>query len=75
MYVCALCVQCLKGQKWQSDPLDLELQMVVSCHVGGCWKPDPSSLEEQPVLLTVEPSLQLMYVNILVLCLGRLWRK
>ena len=35
-----------------SDPLQLDLQTVVSCHVGA------GPLEEQSVLLTTEPSLQ-----------------
>lgn len=38
-----------------SEPLELELQRVVSHHVGV----RASLLEEQPVPLTVEPSLQL----------------
>lgn len=37
-----------------SHPLALELQTVVSCHVDLNMGP----LEEQPVLLTMEPSLQ-----------------
>jgi hypothetical protein len=45
-----------RGQKRALDPLELELQMVVSCLV---WmlgtKLGP--LEEQPLLLTPEPSL------------------
>jgi hypothetical protein len=38
------------GQMRVSDPLELELQTVVSFHMG--------PLEEQPVILTAEPSLQ-----------------
>jgi len=47
--VFCLCV-CLCVRVW--DPLELELQTVVSCHVGA------GPREEQPVLLTVEPFLQ-----------------
>ena len=37
------------------DPLELELQTVVSCHLGAG---NPGSLEEQTVLLTTELTLQ-----------------
>ena len=33
-----------------SNPLELELQIVVSHHVGGCWKLNFGSLKEQYVL-------------------------
>jgi len=39
------------------DPLELELQIVVSCHVGA-GNLSPGTVEEQPVFLTTEPSLQ-----------------
>ena len=42
-----------EGQKSTSDPLDLQLQIIVNC-----WELNLDPLEEQPVLLTVEPSLQ-----------------
>ena len=38
-----------------SDPLELELQTVVSCHVG-YWELNPYPLEEQSMQLTTEPS-------------------
>ena len=41
------------GQKRASDPLELELQEVVSCHVGAGNEPSSA----QCVLLTSEPSL------------------
>ena len=37
-----------------SDPLELELQMVVSGHVPGCWEPNFHPLQEQPVLFPTE---------------------
>lgn len=45
-----------RGQKKASDPLELELEKIVSCHihVGSCRDPP----EEQPVLLTRGLSLQ-----------------
>ena len=49
-----------------------ELQRVVSGQMLGT---NLGTLEEQVVLLIVQPALQLPYFNILVLCLGRLWRK
>ena len=42
-----------RGQKSASNPLELDLQMVVS-HRVGCWKSEPNPLEKQPVLLTAE---------------------
>ena len=42
-----------------SDPLEWELQTVVSCHV--CGELNPVLLEEQPVLLNAEPSLQFLF--------------
>lgn len=37
------CIQpmCVGGQKRVSDPLELELQMIVSCHVGWGLNPGP----------------------------------
>ena len=42
------------------DPLELELQTVMSCHVGvgAMWELNLGSLKEQPILLTSEPSLE-----------------
>ena len=42
-----------------SDPLELELQLVVS------WGPNLESLEAQLALLPTEPSLQLLYIDLL----------
>ena len=47
----------LRGQKRASDPLKLELQMIVNHHVV-VGNQIQDSLAEQPVLLTTEPSLQ-----------------
>lgn len=47
-----------RGQKRWLDPLNLELQIVVSYHVVLGIKPGP--LEEPKVPLTTEPSLQLL---------------
>ena len=42
-----------------SDPLELELQTVVSQSIpSGCWELNSGPLEEQPMLLTTEPSLE-----------------
>ena len=46
-----------RGQKRTWDPLELELQIVVSLTYG-CWELNPGPLEEQPVLLTDDPLLQ-----------------
>lgn len=51
-------VWCRGGQRRVSDPLELELQTVVSHHVG-------VPLEEQPVLLIAESSLQALSALIL----------
>lgn len=56
VYLCVPGV--LRGQKRASDSLELELRMVIIHHVGAVnwtW----GLLQEQPVLLTIEPSLQL----------------
>lgn len=58
MCVFAACVyNATGGQKRESDPPELELPVVVSCHMGSWNK--TRALKEQPVLLAVEPSLQL----------------
>ena len=45
------------GQKWASDPLKQELQIVVSCHVSArnCIR---VPLDDQPLLLMAGSSLQ-----------------
>ena len=50
-----LCLVPGGGQKRESDPLRLELQMVVSCRIGAG---DRSPLQEQLVFSTAGPSLQ-----------------
>lgn len=70
MYVCARTA--CKGQKRASDPKTTGLLIVVS---GQTLETNLGPLEEQVVLLIVQSVLQLTYFNILVLCLGRLWRK
>lgn len=56
VYVCAphTCIA-NEGRKRASDPLELELQMVVSHLVDENKNLDP--LQKQPVLTTTEPSL------------------
>lgn len=44
----------LRDQKRESDPLEWELQTVVSCYVK-CKELTLGPLEEQPVILTIEP--------------------
>lgn len=57
VYVCILhACNATGGQKRASDHLGLELQMVVNGYV------DLRSLEVQPVLLTVEASLQFQLI-------------
>lgn len=53
---CATCMAgTLGGQKRESDPLELELQMVVK-HQMGARNTNRGSLHEQQVFLTTEPS-------------------
>lgn len=44
-----------------SNPLQLELQAVVSCRK--CWKSNPGPLEEHPALSTAELSLQSLVIS------------
>lgn len=65
-YVCEYLPECYVcacwGQKVATDPLTLELQMVVSLHMGGGnWILILS--EEQTVILTAEPSFQTQEFN------------
>lgn len=53
----SVCAAAYRGQKKASDPLELELQFIVSCHVA-VGKLNLCLLEDQPVLLIDEPSLQ-----------------
>lgn len=46
-----------------SDPLELELQMVVGCYVGAGIK--PGNLQEQQVLLNTKPALQLVFTKMI----------
>jgi hypothetical protein len=41
-----------------TDPLELELVMVVSHQPCGCWELNADPLQKQKVILTKEPSLQ-----------------
>ena len=50
------------GQKRVLDPLELELQMVVSHHVGARNQTQVLCKQEQLVFLTSEPSLQLFFL-------------
>jgi hypothetical protein len=54
MYLPGAC----RGQKRVWDPLEVELQVAVS------WESNLGPEEEQPVLLTIEPSLQLLLHSI-----------
>lgn len=53
----------LWGQKWASDPSELELQVSVN-HLTGCWERNPGLLEKYQVPLTDEiisvPKLQFL---------------
>lgn len=40
------------GQKRESDPLELEMRIVVNHHVGGCWELNSDPLQQQQVLFT-----------------------
>jgi hypothetical protein len=56
MNILPSCMYALRAQECQkqaSEPLDLELQMVVSCHVGA-GNLTPDALQEQQFLLTTE---------------------
>lgn len=55
MHVCLCVPTAFECQKKESDPLELELQMLVSCYVGN-WELNAGSLQEQPVALIMEPS-------------------
>jgi hypothetical protein len=56
VYVSASCAcSAHGGQKRASDPLKLELQIIVS---GRCWETNLGPLEEQQVFLTTELFLQ-----------------
>jgi hypothetical protein len=57
LYKYATCVQ--MPAKARRRPLELELEAVVSYLV---WEPNSGPLEEQQALLTIEPSLQPLYV-------------
>ena len=58
MYICAQHVyNAHRYQKRVSDPLELELQLVVS-HYVGAGKSNHGPLQEQSVLLNIEPSFQ-----------------
>lgn len=49
-----------RGQKSESNPLELELQTLVSC-LCGCQELNLASLGEHLLLLTTEPALQPMF--------------
>lgn len=52
---CCTSAGACRSQKRPSDPLELELQVVVSCPPG-CWEPSLGLLEEWQVLLIAELS-------------------
>ena len=52
VYLCTVYMPgAFRGQKRASDPLELELTVVVSHY--GCWESNPDPLQEQPVFLTL----------------------
>lgn len=52
-----------RKQKWELDPLEqLEVQMVESHHVSVGTKSNPYPLQEEKILLTSEPSFQLLII-------------
>lgn len=58
MYAYLLCLPSACGdQKTASDPLKLELSMIVSCYVGAGDEPGP--LQECQMLLSAQPPLLL----------------
>ena len=75
LYVFAPCVYLVSddciGQKYASDPLEMELhevamelQVAVSCHCG-CWEPNLDPLQEQQVILPAEPPLKPFFLKML----------
>lgn len=61
MYLFITCMPGAHGGQKASDPLALELRMVVGHCEDACIEPDP--LEEQQELLTSDPSLQPLASN------------
>jgi hypothetical protein len=55
MSVYHVCACCPGAQKRESDSLGLKFEPLF-----GCWELNSGPLEEQPMLLTAEPSLQLL---------------
>lgn len=53
-----LCFACMYVCVGVSDPMQLELQTVVSCRVW-CWDSNPGPVGEPPVVLTAETSHQI----------------
>lgn len=76
VWVFYICLQSVcRGQKKVSDPLGLELEMVVNCHAPGCWKSN-LSLEEKPELLTAEHLCSPYWSSVLEIALeGNGWVK
>lgn len=57
MHVCLCTCVCsyLRDQKRVSEPLELELQTILSHDIAdSCWESNPDPLQGQPVLLTAE---------------------
>lgn len=58
--ICHICVGTSRSQKRVLDPLELELQAVMS----GLIRVLITNLEEQQVLLTAEPRLQCLHLDL-----------
>lgn len=58
-----------RDQKGVSEPLDLELQTILSHHIAdSCWESNPAPLQKQIVLLTAEPAPPLRFHSHLLPC-------
>lgn len=57
MYVSHVLVSACGEQKRISDPLELELQVIIGSSVCVCWEPNLGSLKEQRFLLITDLSL------------------
>lgn len=55
-----------ESQKRMSDPMNVELQMVINHQLCGYWETNPGSLQDQQVLLPTKPCLQHPLTYILI---------
>lgn len=59
MHGCEIMAMPLQGEKRVFSLLELGLNTVVSCHMG-CWEANTGPLENQSVLLSSDPTPQLL---------------